>query len=62
MALYKLPNEFIAIVHPLSEPNVNVVFHVGAIEVSRLDGSFRRTLLKGDILKPSAIALDPSER
>lgn len=34
----------------------------GAIEVSQMDGSLRRTLLKGDILKPSAIALDPSER
>lgn len=62
MVLLKLTPESVRIVCPLREPNVRLAFHVGAIEVSQMDGSLRRTLLKGDILKPSAIALDPSER
>lgn len=62
MVLFKLKPESVRIVCPLPEPNVRLVFHVGAIEVSQMDGSLRRTLLEGDILKPSAIALDPSER
>ncbi|XP_068726742.1 very low-density lipoprotein receptor-like isoform X2 [Montipora capricornis] len=33
----------------------------GSIEVSELDGSSRRTLIAGDIMRPSSIALDPSE-
>ena len=37
------------------------LFHVGSIEVSELDGSWRRTLIAGDIMRPSSIALDPSE-
>ena len=62
MVLLKLTPESVRLVRPLCEPNVRLAFHVGAIEVSQMDGSLRRTLLKGDILKPSAIALDPSER
>ena len=41
--------------------NVNVLLLAGAIEVSELDGSFRRTLVTGGIEKPSSIVVDPSE-
>ena len=38
------------------------MFHfVGSIEVSELDGSFRRTLITEGIEKPSAVVVDPAE-
>lgn len=45
----------------LVESNLYIVFYVGSIEVSELDGSFRRTLITGGIEKPSSIVVDPSE-
>ena len=45
----------------LFEFNVLVLLLTGSIEVSELDGSFRRTLITGGIEKPSSIVVDPSE-
>ena len=48
-------------IYLLDKANGHNVPRVGTIQVSELDGSFRRTLITGGIEKLSSIVVDPSE-